>query len=230
MKKRLDINDYHDYNYINRQGKEKMQMEIYKDEKRTISIGDHGALEINGRKNITIHMYTTQINDTVPGKLAATLRKMGEDPADWYTLSMGKIPVAFPRATKAVVEKAIADYKAAVDAERNRPEKIERRKIDAMYAEANRIANSGRDDNVSTPIMLRMDADELLRKWRAKYEGAAKTEEKDNLIHKADHERSLAIGALTYDADGSINEDARQARHDEHIEKAQELESRAQNL
>lgn len=61
-------------------------------------------------------------------------------------------------------------------------------------------------------------------------ESAAAKERAKNLKAKADHERSLAIGALTYDMDGWLNREEQQKRHDEFKANAMKMEREAENI
>jgi hypothetical protein len=95
---------------------------------------------------------------------------------------------------------------------------------------ASNIANSGREDNVTTPMSLRRQADERLKAWRLKYPEKARKEDAQGLISKAERQEELASGALTFDMDGSISPEQQQKRHDEFIAKAKDYRKQADEL
>lgn len=66
--------------------------------------------------------------------------------------------------------------------------------------------------------------------WRAAYPEAARAHDARSLDSQAEHEEELAVGALTYDADGWIGHDEQQRRHDEHMAKAAHLRAMATEL
>ena len=69
-----------------------------------------------------------------------------------------------------------------------------------------------------------------LAAWRLKYPAEARQEDADDLRAKADYQRSLASGALTYDCDGSLTREHQQARYDEFAATATLLEKQAAEL
>jgi hypothetical protein len=110
------------------------------------------------------------------------------------------------------------------------PAQIERNRIEGLYAQARRRADAEDDNNVMDSIRLGSQADAALAKWRKDYPAEAKKEEADGLDAQADHEDDLALGALTYDADGDISPTEQQARHDEYKTKAKALRAKAAEL
>lgn len=114
--------------------------------------------------------------------------------------------------------------------ENRTPAQKERDRINGLYAKADRVANSNSEDNVWLPMQLRGQADKALAKWREDYPEEAKAERKAALMADAAELRSKAVGALTYDADGWLDNAAQQARHDEYISKAEAIEAQANNL
>lgn len=107
------------------------------------------------------------------------------------------------------------------------PAQEERRRISEMYYRAARLANSASENNVAGPMMIRAEADAALAKWRKDYPDEAREEDARKIDAQADREEELAAGALLYDADGSISDDEKQKRHDEHMAKASELRAKA---
>lgn len=106
------------------------------------------------------------------------------------------------------------------------PEIRERQAITALYEEAERI----RYEDTDRYFNLRRRADARLATWRATYPGAAAEEEAAQLRDKAEHARSMAAGALVYDADGSLSQGYQERSHDEWEARAEELETQAAEL
>ena len=73
-------------------------------------------------------------------------------------------------------------------------------------------------------------ADRMLAEWRAKYPDEHRREQAEKLRSMAARERELAVGALSYDCDGSLSAEARQARHDEMMAKASDYDRQADEL
>jgi hypothetical protein len=121
------------------------------------------------------------------------------------------------------------DYKSRTLAART-PAQIERQRISALYAKANQRNNADDDNNVVDYMRIKRTADAALAQWRDDYPTDAKAEKADEIESKADHIDELAAGALTYDADGSIDSTEQQARHDEYKAKAVELRVQASEL
>lgn len=128
-------------------------------------------------------------------------------------------------AEAATLERAIAEYHGALASEAARLERVERRRIAAMYAQAVQRA-----DYPDESISLRLTADKALAAWREQYPDAAREERQQMLRDQAAHERHLASGALTYDADGSLSHEDQQHSHDKSIAKAEALEAQASEL
>ncbi len=118
-----------------------------------------------------------------------------------------------------------AKYEAALT-----PAQREKNEIDKMFAQADYIANSDREDNVMFPNILRCKAKKLLEAWKEKYPAEANREKAEELRQQAQHKRDLAVGALTYDADGWLSSDQQQQRHDDFITEAKSLEREANDL
>ena len=142
----------------------------------------------------------------------------GEIPADAYT-RIGD------NANGLTVIKQ-SDYLAAKEAAIT-PAQQMRREINKLYYQADRLANSDSEDNVSGPMFLRGRADKMLVEWRTKYPVDADKERRDALMSKAADLRDKAVGALIYDCDGSLSQDDQQARHDDYIHQAEALEAEA---
>lgn len=108
------------------------------------------------------------------------------------------------------------------EAEYNRPEWIEHRKISRLFVSAENLQGYPAD---YFPKLASAKA--ALASWREKYPAAARAERKADLATAAAHQRHLAAGALTYDADGWIDAAAQQRRHDEFLAEAKRLEAEA---
>lgn len=119
-----------------------------------------------------------------------------------------------------------SDYLAAKEAALT-PAQRERREINNLLAQADRLENSDSEDNVSGPMMLRSKARRLLADWQAKYPAAATAERREKMLDKAAQLRDMASGALTYDMDGSISPAGQQERHDDFINQAKAIEAEA---
>ena len=122
-------------------------------------------------------------------------------------------------AAKAAYDALPADVRASRE---------ERAAISDLYARAEKALNRDTDaDNVSRGYSLRAEADRRLADWRERCPRAAAEEEAVRLLSQAEHEETLAAGALTYDADGWLSRDEQQRRHDEHVAKAADLREQA---
>jgi hypothetical protein len=107
----------------------------------------------------------------------------------------------------------------------------ERAAIDKLYRRAHQSLNHDTDDNnLMRGYSLRAEADQRLAAWRKQYPEAAKEERRAALLAQAEHEESLAVGALTYDCDGSFSPEYQRQRHDEMMAKAAALRRQAEEL
>lgn len=135
----------------------------------------------------------------------------------------GSVALTAEEAT--ILQEAIREHRAANARIAAEPVNAERRRISAMYAQAERL-----EDYPAESITLRMRADAALKVWRATYPDAAREEDRQTLKAQAEHKRSLASGALTYDADGSLTPAMQEARHDEWMAEAAALDAQAAAL
>jgi len=131
----------------------------------------------------------------------------------------------------------LAEQQVAIKAAYNllpveiRAAREEREAISDLFDQAHRALNNDTDDNnVIRGLRLLSQAQTKFSDWENNYPLAAQKERGQELLSKADKQKSLAIGALTYDADGWLDSDARQKSHDEHMNKASELISQAKQL
>jgi hypothetical protein len=129
-----------------------------------------------------------------------------------------------------------AEYEAQRQAEVDRkhaefllshPGHEERQAIKAMYEKAQRMYGNG---GCSSVYALRAEADARLTAWAERFPLEAAEERSDVLRAKAEKLRELAAGAFTYDADGSLSRADQQARRDEMMAEAAELDLRAQEI
>ena len=76
----------------------------------------------------------------------------------------------------------------------------------------------------------RNNYESAIRKWREGYPADARKMDAAKLREQAAHKRDLATGALVYDADGWLNHEAQQQRHDKIMAEAEMLEAQAKIL
>lgn len=125
---------------------------------------------------------------------------------------------------RATAKQAQAEYDAA------NPGAAERREIHALFAHAKQRRDAQDDCNTMDYYRISAQAAAKLKVWREKYPAEARAEDAENLRAKADHQRELASGALTYDCDGSLDSAAQQKRHDLFLEQAAAFEKQAAEL
>lgn len=111
------------------------------------------------------------------------------------------------------------------------PEIAEMQEIESLYERSEEIIQ-GEDERYDRGYgyNLRSQADARLRAWREKYPVAARERDAGVLDDKAEHLRSLAVGALTYDADGWISPEEQRRRHDEMMAESAEIQRRADTI
>jgi len=110
------------------------------------------------------------------------------------------------------------------------PAQRERAEIGKLFIEADRIENSDSEDNVWLPMQIRAKARAQLAKWRAKNPKEADKEKASWLRAQAEHKRSLASGAMVYDADGWLSSAEQHRRRDAFLAEAEKLEQEALEL
>lgn len=106
------------------------------------------------------------------------------------------------------------------------PEWAERRAISALFAKAARLEYV--DSNAYYHTLH--EAEAALAAWQAKYPRAAAVERSESLRVAAEHERHLALGALTYDCDGSLSREDQDREHDRRMAVAADLDRQADAL
>lgn len=204
-----------------------MTKTIYKDNERTISVRD-GYLEIisNG-KHAPVHPSLYDLpNPVAPmGKALDLLKQAGKNPADYDMYKIGALPILMPKTVAPALLAARDEYRAEVDAIRNDPANVERRRIDQMYAEAER-----RRDYPGEYYAMLAEADAALKAWREKYPRAAAKERAQELRAQADRQDMLAREALAYDADGILSNEEQERRAAEFRAKAAELRAEAEKI
>jgi hypothetical protein len=204
-----------------------MTKTIYKDNERTISVRD-GYLEIfsNG-KHAPVHLNLYDLpNPVAPtGEALDALRNAGKNPADYDAYMIGALPILMPTAVTPALLAARDEYRAEVDAIRNDPANVERRRIAAMYAKARR-----HEDYPGEYYAMLADADAALMAWREQYPKAAARERAEDLRAQADHQDELATGALVYDADGLYSNEDQERRAAEFRARAAELRAEAEKI
>ena len=127
----------------------------------------------------------------------------------------------------------LAEYQRRAKEERERirasrtPAEIERDAIDTLYYRAESVKDTEDDQEYYD---LRIEAKNRFEKWKINYPEDWKKEQAHDLIHKAEHEESMAVGALTFDMDGSLSREDQHRRHDEFLAKAKKLRQEAEEL
>jgi hypothetical protein len=201
-----------------------MSGELYSDDKRTVRVDDNGRYTIvpaNGGEPKEVRPFGDVLPiDRAPTGVAAAVKKQGLRDYVWYG------GLAMPRAAATAIHDHYNGEQDRQQAEYNatHPGAAERREINAMLDRARRM----QDDNYGKATGLRLDAQDKLAAWRKKYPKEAAEERADELRDSAEHHRSLAAGAMLYDADGSLSSDDQKRRADEFNAKAAELDRQAQ--
>jgi len=178
------------------------------------------------------------LNKSAPGALtpadAAQMMRAGkfdDIPVSMY-VRMGPNAGGLDVLAAAEWDRLCADAAAAKRAryEADHPGAAERRAIEDAFAAANKLEHSPSEDNVWRPIQMRAEARQRLAAWRSQYPAEAAEEDAAELRTRADHEDSLASGALTYDADGSLSAEDQERRAAEHTAKAADYRRQANAL
>jgi ribose 1,5-bisphosphokinase PhnN len=109
--------------------------------------------------------------------------------------------------------------------EHNTAAQKERGEIEWMFdrAEAKR-------DYPGSYFPAKMKAEAALKAWREKYPREAALEVASRLRRQAESLKSKALGALVYDADGSLDAAHQQKRHDDWMAEAQTKLAEAEKL
>ncbi|HEU4754300.1 MAG TPA: hypothetical protein VFU47_14415, partial [Armatimonadota bacterium] len=181
---------------------------IYQDAQRTITRhGDHLIItSVRGEKHVTLASTTGALDG---GQIKA-VRQAGFEPAGWFAVMINKCVLAIcPPETRPAIEKAQRDYKAEIEAIRNDPANVERRRISDLVERSRRAYNRG---EWAESIQLEMDAEEALKAWEVRFPEAAKREERFDLLTRASELESKAVGALVYDADGWLSREDQEQR------------------
>jgi hypothetical protein len=133
----------------------------------------------------------------------------------------GGLVVVTGAAEKARIEAERRAYLATPEGKANQA----RIEVDRMFASAERLRNYPGEY-----FPAKMDAEDALKAWQAKYPDAARRERAARLRSQADHQRELATGALVYDCDGSFSSAYQQKRHEEFMAKAADLDAQAAEI
>lgn len=214
------------------------QCKVYSDDKREAT-WEPGMLTIHSRvagKDLpTIPMRCLVLETKIQTPTLDNLCKMGQNPADYRVIyRFGQSDMIAPTdVAEAIYREATRlenEYRTECSRIADLPENKERRAIADLYNRADRIEQSDSEDNVMLPAMLRAEARQKMEEWRSRYPEAARAEDAQRLMDKAADLRHKASGALVYDADGWINAEGRQQRHDDFIREAEELEAQAKTM
>jgi hypothetical protein len=204
-----------------------MDKTIYQDNERTISVVDGILVIMSNGKQAPIRPSLYDLpNPVAPaGKYLEALKNAGKNPADYDAYFIGGLPILMHKSVTPALLAARDEYRAEVNAIRNDPANVERRRIAAMYAKARR-----HEDYPGEYYAMLADADAALMAWREKYPKAAARERAEDLRAKADRQESLAKGALVYDADGLYSTEDQERRAAEFRAKAAELRAEAAKI
>lgn len=130
----------------------------------------------------------------------------------------------------------VVDYEAKQKAECDQyltqhPETVERNEIAKLFARGHKINNDWDEEaDTGKGFILIAEAEQRLAAWRIKYPDAAREEAAQELEARAGYEDELAIGAMTYDADGWLSSADQQKRRDEFRAKAGALRAKAAEI
>ena len=158
-------------------------------------------IETSSGKQVTCWLHHVTTESTRPGYRALGAILLDTESADW-------------------LDAHIRDLQRVERDRAATPEATERRRIHILYNRAERLL-----DNPGEYFDALSRADEALTAWQEAYPQAAADEEREQRADQADALRSLALGALTYDADGSLNAADQQQRHDELMAQAKKIAS-----
>jgi hypothetical protein len=187
---------------------------IYRDDKRTLEMDDHGRFIAKNAKGQSLYCdlaaETTVLSDRLPAGTEKVLRDRGDNPNGWYALMEGKHARAvLPPQSRQAMQLAIATAQAERRQVINDPAHVARRRISALFAKAHQLQD---DPGRYFPVLI--EAQAALKQWQEQYPGAANKERRHALLTDADELDQKASGALVYDADGSLSSDEQQRRHD----------------
>jgi hypothetical protein len=206
---------------------------IFNDNEREIVLsGDEITISKNGQLLRTYSRAGLSVRDELLPGIPEGIRKQGGNPSKYFMVfSTGASPAALPISAKPALDKVIRDREREYEEYRNKPENREMNHIEALRSKADRIERGTESsDSWSDIFKLRMEADRLEKIWRSKYQNEATKEDARKLVARAEHEESLAVGALTYDADGWIGPQEQQKRHDDFMVKAAKYRKQAADL
>jgi len=108
------------------------------------------------------------------------------------------------------------------------PAQVERDEISKLFYMALKEENNPYDSVLYWKY--RGEAGNRFEQWKKDYPNDWKREQAHDLILQAEKQEELASGALVYDADGLFDENEKQRRHDQFIEKSKELRKQAEDL
>ena len=74
------------------------------------------------------------------------------------------------------------------------------------------------------------EASARFEKWKRNYPNGWKREQAEDLMSMAERQKSLAVGALVYDMDGSLSAEDQKDRHDKFMQTANEMIKKAEAL
>lgn len=135
-----------------------------------------------------------------------------------HYLPIGKVSVGIAPADLTALETFLAARPARTEAD------IARDKVRSAEAEVS-AAESASYYDPARICRARLALEAAEAEWRKNYPEAAAEVDVQSRKDRADHLRSQAAQALVYDADGSLDEAHRQARHDSMMADAAALEA-----
>lgn len=158
----------------------------------------------DGKVETLIHPHLTIMDSKILADMQSATRKAGRGEVLGYR--------------NLVDGRDEAEIIAEAGAEANKPVWVERQRATALFLRAEKLTDYPGE---YFPALAR--AKQALDNWQAKYPSEASQERKDRLLAEAADLEGKALDALVYDADGWLDDKAKQARHDEYIAKAQAI-------
>lgn len=184
---------------------------IYRDEQREVQADLRGMIRIlsGGRQAVPEFQAHPQLKilTGVRPEALATMRARGIDPATYdHLLIIGEGYVHAPKACLAAIAAYAAQREAAVIARAARPAQQERDRIEALFARLEDLRNYPGDF-----FPAKAEAEKALAAWKRAYPREAALEQAKALDQRAADCERRAGDARTFDADGWLDQSARDA-------------------
>jgi len=203
-----------------------MPTTIYSDDKRTVALKDNGlGLILSTSKGDKRMDLPYIITDKLDKATAAAITENSGSSIGWFKVidanNANHIMAICPPEMRDALEQANKDCKARI----NSPAATDRYKITVMFDKAEKARDYPGD---YYPMI--QEAQAALKSWGEKYPEARKAEKRSDLISQAAYQDSLALGAMTFDADGSLTSEMQTARAQAFREQATGLRELAAQL